>query len=184
MLQESPSGRHESEDLQIVFQRPLRNTEGGVLSRKNGRGICIYGYHGTFVLGGKFMKNKKFVLAAIALVVIVAIGLGLYFGTRPKTTAGEKAFTVTVVHGDGTSKDFAYTSAEEYVGTVLLEAGLIAGEMGDYGLYIHEVDGERAVYEEDGAYWGFYVNGEYAMQGIDLTPIEDGANYKLEYTKD
>lgn len=129
------------------------------------------------------MKNKKFVLAAIALVVIVAVGLGLYFGTRPQATAGKKSFTVTVVHGDGTSKDFSYTSAEEFVGTVLLDEGLIAGEQGDYGLYIHEVDGERAVYEEDAAYWGFYVNGEYAMTGIDLTPIEDGAVYKLEYTK-
>lgn len=129
------------------------------------------------------MKNKKLILAVIALVAVVAVGLGAWFATRPQTTAGEKSFTVTVVHADGTSKDFSYTSAEEYVGTVLLEEGLITGEQGDYGLYIHEVDGERAVYEEDGAYWGVYVNGEYAMQGIDQTPIEDGGVYKLEYTK-
>jgi len=130
------------------------------------------------------MKNKKLILAVIAVIVVVAVGLGAWFATRPQTSAGEKSFKVTVVHADGTSKDFDYTSTEEYVGTVLLEAGLIAGDQGDYGLYIKEVDGERAVYEEDAAYWGFYVNDEYAMQGIDLTPIEDGAVYKLEYTKE
>jgi len=129
------------------------------------------------------MKTKKLIFAVIALVVIVAVALGLWYFTRPQATAGEKAFTVTVVHADGTSKDFSYTSDEEYVGAVLLEDGLIAGDQGDYGLYIKEVDGERAVYEEDGAYWGFYVNGEYAALGVDQTPIEDGAVYKLEYTK-
>lgn len=127
------------------------------------------------------MKNKKYVLAAIALVVVVALGLGLWYFTKPKTTEGEKSFTVTVVHADGTSKDFSYTSDEEYVGTVLVEKGLITGEQGEFGLYIHEVDGERAVWEEDGAYWSFYVNGEYGVVGVDQTPIEDGAKYKLEY---
>lgn len=127
------------------------------------------------------MKNKKYILAAIAVVVVVALGLGLWYFTKPKTAEGEKSFTVTVVHANGTSKDFSYTSDEEYVGTVLVKEGLITGEQGEFGLYIHEVDGERAVWEENGAYWSFYVNGEYGMVGVDQTPIEDGAKYKLEY---
>ncbi|MBR4017733.1 MAG: DUF4430 domain-containing protein, partial [Oscillospiraceae bacterium] len=48
--------------------------------------------------------------------------------------------------------------------------------------YIQEVDGEKAVFEEDNAYWAFYVDGEYAMLGIDQTPIEDGKVYRLAYT--
>ena len=67
------------------------------------------------------------------------------------------------------------------MGVVLEKDGLITGEEGPYGMYIHEVDGERAVYEESGAYWSFYVGEEYAQTGIDLTPIEDGAAYKLVY---
>ena len=129
------------------------------------------------------MKNKRIILAAVALVLVAAIGLGAWYFTRPETTEGEKSFTVTVVHKNGESKDFPYTSSELYVGAVLQEAGLIEGQQGDYGLYIQKVDGEQAIYEVDGAYWGFYVNGEYASQGIDLTPIEDGAVYKLEYTE-
>ena len=44
------------------------------------------------------------------------------------------------------------------------------------------VDGEKAVYEEDNAYWAFYEGDAYAQLGIDLTPIADGAVYKLIYT--
>ena len=128
------------------------------------------------------MNKKKIIIAVIAAVLAVALLVGLYFATRPQTTEGEKTFTVTVVYADGTGKDFSYTSNEEYVGTVLQAEGLVEGEMGDYGLYIKAVDGVKAVYEEDGAYWGFFVGEEYAQTGIDQTPIEDGAAYKLVYT--
>ena len=128
------------------------------------------------------MKNKKSLFAILAIVIVVALLLGVYFATRPTTTAGQKRFTVTVVHADGASKDFSYKTEKEHVGEVLMEDGLISGDLGEYGMYIKEVDGERAVYEEDNAYWAFYEGEEYAMQGIDLTPIQDGAAYKLVYT--
>lgn len=127
------------------------------------------------------MSKKKLFLSVTALVLVVGLLLGLYFATRPQTQEGTKTFTVTVVHKDGTSKDFTYTSDEEFVGTVLQAEGLIEGEMGQYGLYIKKVDGEKAVYEEDNAYWGFYIGDEYAQTGIDQTPIEDGKVYKLVY---
>ena len=79
-------------------------------------------------------------------------------------------------------KDFSYTTDEEYLGTVLEEEGLISGFDGEFGLYIEQVDGEKAIYEENGAYWAFYENGAYATTGIDLTPITDGQNYSLVYT--
>ena len=126
--------------------------------------------------------NKKTITVILALVLVVAVLLGLYFFIMPRATAGTKEFTVTVVHGDGTSKDFTYKTDAEFVGEVLLEEGLITGEEGPYGLYIYSVDGEKAVFEEDGAYWAFYVGDAYATQGIDLTPIEAGALYKLVYT--
>ena len=128
------------------------------------------------------MKNKKTIFAVIALVVVLAVAVGLYVSTRPSTSAGSKQFTVTVVHSDGTSKDFTYKSDAEFVGEVVQAEGLVSGEMGDYGLYIKVVDGEQAIYEEDNAYWGFFVGEEYAQLGIDQTPIEDGAVYKLVFT--
>ena len=50
------------------------------------------------------MKNKKLVIALVALVAIAAIVLGVYFATRPATSEGGKAVTVTVVHRDGSEK--------------------------------------------------------------------------------
>lgn len=128
------------------------------------------------------MKNKKLIIAAIALVAVAAIFLGVFFATRPATSQGAKTFTVTVVHADGTSKDFTYNTDEEYLGTVLLAEGLIAGTEGSYGLMIDTVDGERAVWEENGAYWALYVGEEYAMTGADTTPVNDGDTFKLVYT--
>ncbi len=127
-------------------------------------------------------KNTKLILAVVALVVVIAALIGVYLGTRPQTSQGAKAFTVEVVHADGSSKIFTYHTDEEYLGTVLEAEGLIKGEMGPYGLTIFEVDGERAVWEENGAYWAIFVNGEYGMTGVDTTPVNDGDAFKLEYT--
>lgn len=128
------------------------------------------------------MKNKKLIVAVIALVAVIAVLLGVYFATRPATTQGAKSFTVTVVHSDGTSKDFQYNTDEEYLGAVLLSEGLIEGSDGPYGLMIEAVDGEKAVWEENGAYWALFVGDEYAVTGIDSTPVNDGDTFKLEYT--
>ena len=128
------------------------------------------------------MKNKKLILTLIAFVAVIAIAVGVYFATRPETQQGSKTITVTVVHKDETTKEFTYSTDAEFVGEVLLEEGLIEGEEGDYGLYMTVVDGETADYNVDGGYWAFYEGEEYAMQGIDLTPITDGAAYSLVYT--
>lgn len=128
--------------------------------------------------------NKKTLIIVLALAVLVAALVGVYFATRPETNTDMKEFTLVVTHKDGTSKEMPMKSDAEYLGVFLQEEGIIKGDMGQYGLYIKEVDGEKAVFEEDGAYWAFYVGEEYAMQGIDLTPIEAGKTYKLVYTID
>ena len=128
------------------------------------------------------MKNKKVLLAAIALLVVAGVMAAVYYFTRPKAQAGGKTFTVTVVHSDGKSQEFSYSTDKAYLGEVLQEAGLISGTPGEFGLYIETVDGETASWEENGAYWAFYVGEEYATTSVDLAPITDGAVYKLVYT--
>ena len=63
------------------------------------------------------MKNKKTVLAVIALVAVIAIFAGVYFATRPEAAQGAKAFSVTVVHADGSTKEFDYRTDAEKLGT-------------------------------------------------------------------
>lgn len=130
------------------------------------------------------MKNKKVLLAAIALLVVAGVMAAVYFATRPTVQGwtGSKTITVTVVHSDGKSQEFSYSTDKAYLGEVLQEAGLISGTPGEFGLYMETVDGETASWEENGAYWAFYVGEEYATTSVDLTPITDGAVYKLVYT--
>lgn len=130
----------------------------------------------------KMNNNKKLIIAAIAVVAAIAIMGAVYFLTRPETADGLKSFTVEVVHKDGSSKTFSYSSDAGYLGEVLLDEGLIQGETSQFGLYIITVDGEDAIYEEDSSYWALYEGGEYAQQGIDQTPITDGGTFSLVYT--
>lgn len=126
--------------------------------------------------------NKKTLLAVIALVLVAAVFAGVYFLTRPAAQAGAKEITVTVVHGNGESKDFVYHTDAEFLGAVLTENKLVEGVMGPYGLEIKVVDGEKAVYTEDNAYWALYEGEEYATTGADGLVIADGGHYKLVYT--
>ena len=128
------------------------------------------------------MKNKKMIVVALALLVLVAVLLGVYALTRPETALGAKTVTVTVVHADGSEKEFTYRTEEEYLGPVLLTEGLVEGEMGPYGLMISAVDGEEAVWEVNNAYWALFVGEDYATSGADTTPVYDGSAFKLEYT--
>lgn len=127
-------------------------------------------------------KNTKIIIATIAVILVAAAFLGVYFGTRPETSAGQKTITVDVVHADESRKTFTYETDAEYLGEVLLEEGLIAGDEGEYGLYITAVDGEEAIYEVDSSYWALFEGEDYAQQGIDQTPIQDGAQFALVYT--
>lgn len=128
------------------------------------------------------MKNKKTILAVVALVAVIAIMAGVFFLTRPETSQGAKTITVTVVHKDGTSKDFTCQTDEEYLGSVLLAEEIVEGEQGEFGLYFNTADGETADYSVDGGWWQIFVGEEAATTGADGIAIADGGVYKLVYT--
>lgn len=45
------------------------------------------------------------------------------------------------------------------------------------------VNGMTADYDKDGVYWAFYIDGKYAMTGVDATNITDGAQYAFRMEK-
>ena len=83
----------------------------------------------------------------------------------------EKAITVTL-----------HTDAET-LGDALLEQNLIAGEESEFGLYVKVVNGIKADYDTEKAYWAFYQDGAYMNTGVDGTSITGGEHYELVYTK-
>ena len=96
---------------------------------------------------------------------------------------GEKSFYFTVTDGEGKETAFEIRTDKDLVGEALQELGLIEGEEGPYGLYVKKVNGITADYDSTGTYWAFYVNGEYAQKGADLTKITAGDSYSFKVEK-
>ncbi len=96
---------------------------------------------------------------------------------------GDTAFTLEVTDGDGNTVTATIKTDEKTVGGALLSLGVIEGEEGPYGLYVKKVNGITADYDVDGTYWSFYVDGEYAVTGVDKTAITEGATYALNVEK-
>lgn len=132
------------------------------------------------------MKNKK-VLGIIGLVVLIAAMAVVFALFREKPVEGSKEITITVTNSAGEEKVYELKTDAEYLEGAMEEAkeqGLtFEGEEGDYGFSVHTVNGEKADYNTDGAYWSFYVNDEYCNYGISEQPVEDGDAFAIVYTK-
>ena len=96
---------------------------------------------------------------------------------------GKTKFSFTVVDKDGEETEFEINTDKETVGDALMELDLLAGEDGQYGLYVKTVNGITADYDVDQTYWAFYVNGEYATAGVESTKVEAGAKYSFKVEK-
>ncbi|MBR4079160.1 MAG: DUF4430 domain-containing protein [Christensenellaceae bacterium] len=127
--------------------------------------------------------NKKTLFLIICAVVIVIAAAVLIFGGSG-TSKGSKTVTIEVVDDKGASVTYEVTTKAEYLQGAMDDAeGLTYDAIdSEYGLLIQAVNGVRAVYEENNAYWGFYINGEYCNFGISEQPIADGDTFKIEYT--
>lgn len=93
---------------------------------------------------------------------------------------GETSFEFTVVDADGNTKYYNVSTDKKTVGEALLDANLISGENGAYGLYVKTVSGITYDYEKDGKYWAFYANGEMSPTGVDMTDITEGTAYAFK----
>ena len=142
------------------------------------------------------MKNNsiKKLLALVLAFVLTAAAALTGCSTAPAETTetpqsagqaavlgeGAKVSELTIVDKEGNTHLYEIHTDEEMVGYALMANGLIEGEEGPYGLYIKSVLGQVLDYETDGMYWAFYVGGEYALTGVDQTPITEGDSYMLK----
>lgn len=144
----------------------------------------------------KFTSNRKFTSLLLCMMLIVAIALTAGCGEKKQESnsagqevsttrlgEGKTQFNLTVVDKEGKETAFEIHTDKTTVGDALLELGLIEGEEGAYGLYIKAVNGITADYNVDQTYWAFYINGEYAMTGVDSTNIEANTTYSFKVEK-
>ena len=125
------------------------------------------------------MKKVIALLLSFVLILSLAACAAKPAATKPAETA-KVEFTFVVVDKDGKETNFTISTDKKIVGEALQDEGLIAGEMGDYGLYVKTVNGQTLDYDTDGMYWSFYVNGEYGMTGVDQTEIVPGTTYMFK----
>ena len=118
------------------------------------------------------------VLGALAFCILALVLAAVWYMGRPGTQQGVKAVTVSVVHSDGTSKEFSFHTEEEFLGPALLNEGLIAGSDSAYGLFVETVDGETVSGQD---WWQLTCNGEYAQTGADTTPIHNKDQFTWTY---
>lgn len=127
-------------------------------------------------------SNKKIWLAVTALVVAVAVVLGIYFVTRPAPQQGGKTITVQVVLLEGEPSDFTIQTDEEYLRGALESIDLIEGSESEYGLFVTTVNGVT-VDDSKQQWWCFTQDGEMLMTGVDTTPIADGDHFEITLTE-
>lgn len=128
------------------------------------------------------MKNKKMILAIVALAAVIALMAGLFLANKPQAVEGSKQVTITIIHKDGTEKNLEYATDLEFLSELLLEKELVTGyESEEYGFTIEGVDGVVADWATDGAYWALYEGEEYATTSAAGIVLTDGGVYKLVY---
>ena len=141
----------------------------------------------------RLLKALSLILCIVFIAAMALLTNGCRVDAEPDTSAteapesevtelgkGSKKFDFTVTDGEGKETKFIINTEKTTVGEALLELELIAGEEGAYGLYVKTVNGITVDYDKDGKYWAFYVDGEYAMSGVDTTEIEEGKVYSFK----
>lgn len=129
---------------------------------------------------------KKKIIGIGALLVLVVAMVFAYSTFKEKPVEGSKAVTLEVINSKEESVMYELQTDAAYLEEVMNEAKeqgfSYEAEEGEYGLMINTINGERAVFEENGAYWGFFVNDEYCNYGVSEQPVEDGDEFAIVYT--
>ena len=130
-------------------------------------------------------KNNKKLLIGLPVLVAIAVLFGVVYTLfAPKAAAGAKELSIEVVDDTASSQTYTVHTDAQYLHQALEETeGLtIEGTESEYGLMVETVNGLRADYNADGAYWSFYLGNEYCSYGIDQQPVQDGESYRIVYT--
>lgn len=128
--------------------------------------------------------SKKVGIGLAVLIVVIGIMAGLFMMFRPKTMEGSKKVTIEVVSIEDAKKLYEIKTDAEYLRQAMEETkGLtFSGTESEFGMMVDTVNNVRADYGKDGAYWAFYVNGEYCQYSIDTQPVLDGDKFIIAYT--
>ena len=127
------------------------------------------------------MKKSTIIMRVLAVLSVLAMLFCLCACTGTNVQQGQKSITVTVVYADKTQKEFEITTDAENLGDALLEEKLVTEEEHKTGFY-NTVDGIRADYTLDKAWWCFTKGGEMTTVGANDLTIADGESFEITHT--
>lgn len=128
------------------------------------------------------MKKKSLIITlSVILVVVVAVFGTLLAVGKLDFKDGDKDITVTVVYEDKSEKEFEISTDAENLGDALLEEKLVTEEEHKAGFYNY-IDGVRAEYNQDKAWWCITKDGEMTTVGANELPIADGDSFEITHT--
>ena len=131
--------------------------------------------------------NKLIRPLSLILVLVLSaaaiMGLSSCGKKQIKDDGIKKTITVTVIDDKGESEVFTITTTKSTLRGALEQENMIEGDEDQYGLYVKYVNGIRADYDKDKAYWAFSKDGVDLMTGVDSTEIADGDKFEITYTK-
>ncbi len=128
------------------------------------------------------MKKKGLIITlSVILVAIIAVFGALLAMGKLDFSEGDKDITVTVVYEDKTQKQFEISTDAVNLGDALLEEGLVTEAEHSSGYYQH-IDGVRADYTLDKAWWCVTKGGEMTTAGANELPIADGDSFEITHT--
>lgn len=130
--------------------------------------------------------NGKLIFGIGAFVVLIVLFVALWAFFGPKTTEGSKTVSLTVVDMDVKETNYNIKTdalvLKELMDQLEKDGFSYGGSESEYGLMVDTINGVRADYTLDGAYWSFYVNDEYCNYGVSEQPVNDGDSFEIVYT--
>ena len=136
------------------------------------------------------MKNdnkKPVLIGALILAVLACIFAAVYFFNLTPAGTGQKNIAINVTNSQGETASYKLSTNAGFLKQAMDELSdsdpdfSYSGTTGSYGLMVETINGERAIYDRDGAYWALYVNDEYGRYGADSQPVTDGDKYTWKY---
>ena len=128
------------------------------------------------------MKKKGLIitLSAVTVVIIAVFGTLLALG-KLDFKQGDKDITVTVVYEDKHQNKVEISTDAQNLGDALYQAKLVTKEEHATGFYT-VIDGVRADYAKDGAWWCVTKDGKMTDKGANDLPITDGDSFEITHT--
>ena len=134
------------------------------------------------------MKRIINTAAALVLVLVMLLAVGC---SQPELTGlwEDATYTEDTIVGSGAKTVTVAITAEETTVTLTVKtdkdtlgAALYELELVNDASFFDTLNGIKADWDANSAYWAFYVGDDYATVGANETVIKGGESYKFAYT--